>query len=189
MIILVSGGKSNVGKTTLIRVFLRIFPGRFSVVKITPSLHYGEGITTDSGVFKSECIVVDSSTLKIDKKDTSFFLNEGAKRVFWVRGEKEKLNYYLSCLLRELDGDAIVEGNSFLLQQRQPDLMFFVEKEGAEAKEGAESLKARADFIIINTETKTFLIEGKVITMNLSDVLKYISHPFKTELEKILARI
>ena len=189
MIILVSGGKSNIGKTMLIRVLLSIFSERFSVVKITPSLHYGEGVITDSGVFKSECIVVDSSTLKIDKKDTSFFLNEGAKRVFWVRGEKEKLNYYLSCLLRELDGDAIVEGNSFLLQQRQPDLMFFVEKEGAEAKEGAESLKARADFIIINTETKTFLIEGKVITMNLSDVLKYISHPFKTELEKILARI
>jgi molybdopterin-guanine dinucleotide biosynthesis protein len=188
MIILVSGGKSNVGKTTLIRVFLRIFPGRFSVVKITPSLHYGEGVITDSGVFKSEYIVVDSSTLKINKKDTSFFLNEGAKRVFWVRGEKEKLNYYLSCVLGELDGDAIVEGNSFL-QLRQPDLMFFVEKEGAEAKEGAEPLKVRADFIVINIETKTFLIEGKVITANLPDVLKDISHPFRTELKKILARI
>jgi hypothetical protein len=188
MIILVSGGKSNVGKTMLIRVLLSIFSERFSVVKITPSLHYGEGVITDSGVFKSECIVVDSSTLKIDKKDTSFFLNEGAKRVFWVRGEKEKLNYYLSCLLRELDGDAIVEGNSFL-HLRQPDLMFFVEKEGAEAKEGAEPLKARADFIIINTETKTFLIEGKVITVNLLDALKDKSHPFREELGKILVRI
>jgi molybdopterin-guanine dinucleotide biosynthesis protein len=188
MIILVSGGKSNVGKTTLIRVFLSIFPERFSVVKITSSLHYGEGVITDSGVFKSECIVVDSSTLKIDKKDTSFFLNEGAKRVFWVRGEKEKLNYYLSCLLHELNGDAIVEGNSFL-QLRQPDLMLFVEKEGAEAKEGAEPLKTSADFIVINTETTKFLSEGKVFTVNLSDVLKDISHPFKTELEKILTRI
>jgi len=188
MIILVSGGKSNVGKTTLIRVLLSIFPERFSVVKITPSLHYGEGVITDSGVFKSECIVVDSSTLKIDKKDTSFFLNEGAKRVFWVRGEKEKLNYYLSCVLDEIDGDVIVEGNSFL-KFKKPDLMFFVEKDGAEAKEGAEPMKAYADFIVINTETKTFLIEGKIITVNLSDVLKDISHPFKTELEKILARI
>jgi molybdopterin-guanine dinucleotide biosynthesis protein len=188
MIILVSGGKSNVGKTTLIRVFLSIFPRRFSVVKITPSLHYGEGVITDSGVFKSECIVVDSSTLKIDKKDTSFFLNEGAKRVFWVRGEKKKLNYYLSCLLRELDGDAIVEGNSFL-RLRQPDLMFFVEKEGAEAKEGAEPLKACADFIVINTETKAFLIEKKIITVNLLAVLNDASHLFRTELEKILARI
>jgi len=188
MIILVSGGKSNVGKTTLIRVFLSIFPGRFSVVKITPSLHYGEGVITDSGVFKSECIVVDSSTLKIDKKDTSFFLNEGAKRVFWVRGEKEKLNYYLSCLLRELGGDAIVEGNSFL-RLRQPDLMFFVEKEGAEAKEGAEPLKTHADFIIINSETKTFLIEGKIITVNLLDALDDTSHPFGGELKKILTRI
>ena len=106
-----------------------------------------------------------------------------------MRGEKEKLNYYLSCILGELDGDAIVEGNSFLLQQRQPDLMFFVEKESAEAKEGAEPLKTHADFIIINLETKTFLIEGKIITVNLSDVLKDISHPFKIELEKILARV
>jgi molybdopterin-guanine dinucleotide biosynthesis protein len=188
MIILVSGGKSNVGKTTLIRVFLRIFLGRFSVVKITPSLHYGEGVITDSGVFKSEYIVVDSSTLKIDKKDTSFFLNEGAKRVFWVRGEKEKLSYYLSCLLRELDGDAIVEGNSFL-QLRQPDLIFFVEKEGAEAKEGAEPLKARADFIVINTETKTFLSKEKIITVNLLDALTNTSHLFRTELEKIFTRV
>ncbi len=188
MIILVSGGKSNVGKTTLIRVLLSMFPGRFSVVKITPSLHYGEGVITDSGVFKSECIVVDSSTLKIDKKDTSFFLDEGAKRVFWVRGEKEKLNYYLSCVLDEIDGDAIVEGNSFL-HLRQPDLMFFVEKESAEAKGGAEPLKTRADFIVINTETKTFLIEGKVFTVNLLAVLNDVSHLFRTELEKILARI
>jgi molybdopterin-guanine dinucleotide biosynthesis protein len=187
MIILVSGGKSNSGKTTLIRILLNIFSNRFSVIKITPSLHYGEGVITDSGVFKLECIVVDSSTLKIDKKDTSFFLNEGAKRVFWVRGEKEKLNYYLSCVLGELNGDVIVEGNSFL-RERQPDLMFFVEKESAEAKEGAEPLKTRADFIVINTETKTFLIEGKVITANLSGVLKDISHPFRTELKKILAR-
>jgi hypothetical protein len=64
-----------------------------------------------------------------------------------------------------------------------------VEKEGAEAKEGAEPLKARADFIVINTDTKTFLTEGKIITVNLSDVLKDISHPFKIELEKILARV
>ena len=106
-----------------------------------------------------------------------------------MRGEKEKLNYYLSCLLRELGGDAIVEGNSFLLQQRQPDLMFFVEKEGAEAKEGAEPLKARADFIVINTDTKTFLIEGKVITVNLLDALDDTSHPFGGELKKILTRI
>jgi hypothetical protein len=67
--------------------------------------------------------------------------------------------------------------------------MFFVEKEDTEAKEGAEPLKTLADFIVINTETKTFLIEGKIITVNLSDVLKDISHPFKTELEKILARV
>jgi hypothetical protein len=106
-----------------------------------------------------------------------------------MRGEKEKLNYYLSCLLRELDGDAIVEGNSFLLQQRQPDLMFFVEKEGAEAKEGAEPLKTHADFIIINSETKRFLIEEKVITVNLLDALNDTSHPFGEELGKILARI
>ena len=106
-----------------------------------------------------------------------------------MRGEKEKLNYYLSCVLGELDGDAIVEGNSFLLQQRQPDLMFFVEKEDTEAKEGAEPLKTLADFIVINTETTKYLIEGKVFTVNLSDVLQDISHLFRTELEKILARI
>ena len=105
-----------------------------------------------------------------------------------MRGEKEKLNYYLSCLLRELDGDAIVEGNSFL-RLRQPDLMFFVEKEGAEAKEGAEPLKTHADFIIINSETKTFLIEGKIITVNLLDALDDTSHPFGGELKKILTRI
>jgi molybdopterin-guanine dinucleotide biosynthesis protein len=175
MIILVSGGKSNVGKTILIRVLLSIFPERFSVIKITPSIHYGEGIVTDEKVLKTK------------GKDTAFFLNEGVKRVFWVRGEKEKLNYYLSCVLSELDGDAIVEGNSFL-RERQPDLMFFVEKESAEAKKGAEPLKTRADFIVINTETKTFLIEGKVITANLIDVLKDKSHPFREELEKILAR-
>ena len=176
MIILVSGGKSNVGKTTLVRVFLSIFPGRFSVVKITPSLHYGEGVVTDEEVLKTK------------GKDTAFFLNEGAKKVFWVRGEKGKISHYLNEVMVSLKGDVIVEGNSFL-RERQPDLMFFVEKEGAEAKEGAEPLKARADFIVINTETKTFLIEGKVITVNLLDALKDKSHPFREELGKILVRI
>ena len=176
MIILVSGGKSSAGKTTLIRVLLSIFPERFFVVKITPSVHYGEGIVTDEEVLKTK------------GKDTAFFLNEGAKKVFWVRGEKGKISHYLNEVMRSVKGDVIVEGNSFL-QLRQPDLMFFVEKESAEAKEGAEPLKVRADFIIINTETKTFLVEGKVITANLSDVLKDISHPFRTELKKILTRI
>jgi hypothetical protein len=186
MIILIAGAKSNSGKTTLVRILLTTFKGRFSALKITPSTHYGEGVLgykQKEGLFS--CIKEDENKLYEEGKDTYFFIKDGAKSVFWVRGEKAKLKELLDCTLKEAEGDLLVEGNSFI-DYKEPDLMFFTQNETETPKENALLLKNRADIIVVNTLSNNYIYNKDTIIVNLQYALKDCEHPFRLDLIKIV---
>lgn len=159
MLILVGGAKSNTGKTTLVRLLLRAYPNRFSVIKITPKKELGTGIETSREI------------LNVRGSDTSYFLNEPSKKVFWVRGDKEDIKKALEKILSLEQGDFIVEGNSFL-EFKKPNLFIFVLKEGETIKEQAKKFIKLADFLVINTERDYFQFSEKSLTVNLKKSLQ-----------------
>lgn len=172
MIITVSGDASGSGKTTLIRIILRVFPDRFDVIKITPGSHFGEGIEERADF------------LYIKGKDTFYYLSDGAKKVYWVRGSHEKLSVYIDEIFSKNKGDIIVEGNYFL-NLGKPDLLFFVESGIAKfPKENAEFIKNMADYVIINKD-HPYVKDRNNVTVNLKDELKVVGL-FSRDLKKMI---
>lgn len=173
MVIVVGGSKSKVGKTTLIRIILNLYPDRFSVVKITPGERFGEGIVEDTGI------------LNVRGKDTYFFLKDGAKRVYWVRGSNDKLEKFINKVMDEISGDVIIEGNAYL-KFRSADLIFFVDRENGRApKEDIEWLLKKAHYKIINCP-QDYERKRNTFRVNLLEELKN-KNKFKKDLDKILS--
>ncbi len=138
MKILVGGAGSGSGKTTFIRLILKIFPDRFTVVKISISEKYPcEKVT-------------DRSVLNVPGKDTYYFLNGGAKSVLWVRGKRRCIGNTIKAAASEIEGDAIFEGNSSAYFIKG-DLSFFVSKGKEELKkESAAYFANHADYLVEN---------------------------------------
>ncbi len=158
MRILVGGARSSSGKTTLIRIVLRIFPFRFGVVKISPNDRYGEGIEASREV------------LKVEGKDTFLFLSEPSRVVVWIRGRKDNISRYLAEFFGDAEGDFLIEGNSYI-SYSDPDKLIFVEKEGEELKEQSRYLKEKANLVVVNTRIDCFELNGITMKVNLRNVL------------------
>ncbi len=176
LVILVGGAKSSTGKTTFIKILLRTFPKAFAVLKITPNTHYGEGIVEDPVI------------LNEPGKDTSSFLQEETLGVFWIRGRRENVPFLTDSLLSKLHHNIIVEGNIFF-NFRIPDIVFFVERENEEIKEGSLLLKSNADYIVKNTlKISRYSFDGKIFAVNLKEALKN-KLPISDDIHKILDSI
>ncbi|MGC8721639.1 MAG: hypothetical protein ACP5SB_03575 [Caldisericaceae bacterium] len=188
MIILIAGAKSGSGKTTLTRILLKLFPHRFSVIKITPSRRYGQGIVTSSERFlKNPCFVVDRNELLKDKKDTYYFEKYRAKETFWVRGEKTELGGLLHTVLDLVHEDIIIEGNSFISYEK-PELIFYVQMEGTLPKADAVELKEKAEYVIINTLSGLYLREKNVFSVNLIQALQDDKSIFRKDIYDIIEK-
>ncbi len=172
MIIVVGGSGSGSGKTTLIRIILKFFPDRFTVLKITPNERFGEGIEENL------------KTLDIEGKDTYYYLHEGARKVYWIRGVFEKLEGFIEEVFSKGTGDVIVEGNSFL-KFKKPDLIFFVEKDlDSSSKKDARFAKSAANYVIVNAE-KGYVNNFKEFNVNLKSELD-LQGQFSQELKTII---
>lgn len=159
MVVLVGGGKSKSGKTTFIRLILREYPCKFSVIKISPTIKYGEGIETRKEVLCEE------------GKDTALFLEEPVSKVFWVKGSKVNITKYLSEIFLRYKDNFIIEGNSFL-DFSKPDLFIFVKREGEKIKNEAEKFFDLADLVVLNTEKDEFTFDGKILSANLKKAIE-----------------
>ncbi len=139
MKILVGGAGSGSGKTTFIRLILKIFPDRFTVVKISVSEKYPcEKVT-------------DRSLLNVPGKDTYYFLNGGARSVLWVRGKRRCIGNTIKAAVSEIEGDAIFEGNSSAYFIKG-DLSFFVFKDKDDIKKESAAYFAKyANYLVKNT--------------------------------------
>ncbi|MCD6427235.1 MAG: hypothetical protein J7L03_03920 [Caldisericaceae bacterium] len=138
MKILVGGAGSGSGKTTFIRLILKTFPKRFTVMKISVSEKYPCEKVTDKNV------------LNTSGKDTYYFLHGGAKQVLWIKGDRECVGRLLKKEVPQVRGDLIIEGNSAIYFVK-PDISFFVFKCGEEIeKESAVYFKNRANYLVEN---------------------------------------
>ncbi len=138
MKILVGGSGSGSGKTTFIRLILKTFPKRFTVVKVSVSEKYPCEKVTDKNV------------LNTPGKDTYYFLHGGAKQVLWIKGDRECVGRLLKKEVPQVRGDVIIEGNSAMYFVK-PDVSFFVFRPKEEfEKESAVYFKNRADYLVEN---------------------------------------
>ncbi|BAL81401.1 hypothetical protein [Caldisericum exile] len=170
-IVLIGGSKSNVGKTTLSRIILKLFPKIFIALKITNNLLHGFGITEET--YKTAPF----------GKDT-YFLFENAKKVFWAKGDFDYLNEHLRDFVKSIEGPLLVEGNIFYTITK-PDLFIFVEKENEPIKEDAKKLLLVSDFIIVNGDFQ-FKVEGNSVFVNLQRNLESIEEEFKEFLKNLI---
>ena len=161
MIILVGGAKSSSGKTTFIRLLLKILPDKFTVVKITPTEKLEDKIETDISVLNQK------------GKDTALFLDDGAKSVIWVHGKRPHIKELLEKALQISQPPIIVEGNS-ALQYINNGVLFFVKRKNEPVeKESSKNFLKKADYIVINSyESVIATISGNKIEANLLKELK-----------------
>jgi len=175
-IIAIAGNGSNSGKTTLIRVILSLYPGVFDVIKFTPSSEFGNGIEKDKFVLMQK------------DKDTSFFVQEGARKVVWIHGERKRLGLFLKSSLSELGNNIIIEGNS-AIQYIKADLIFFVTRTlNKITKESAINVRKQADYIVLNNNSTNCCKEGNVLTVSLTESLNK-PNEFRRELKKIILSV
>lgn len=161
MIILVGGAKSSSGKTTFIRLLLKVAPDKFTVIKVTPSDKLEDKVETDISVLSEK------------GKDTALFLDGGAKSVIWVHGKRSHIKELLKEALKISKEPAIVEGNS-AAQYINNGVLFFVKRENEQiAKESSKYFLKKANYIVINSGSEeSTIISGNKIRANLLKELK-----------------
>lgn len=173
-IIVVTGNGSNSGKTTFIRIILSLYPNTFDVIKLTPSSNMS------SSIEKRRDILMQKG------KDTAFFLEGGAKNVFWVHGKRDKIGNLLKQALLDVSGNVIIEGNS-ALQYVKPQLIFFVTRTlDGTVKESAAIAKLQAHYIILNNDSINYSKNGNVSSISLVNALEKPGR-LQEEIKKIIS--
>ncbi len=175
MKIIVGGAESGSGKTTFIRLILKLFPARFSVVKIS--------VSND---FICETIV-QREILNTPNKDTYYFLKGGAKNVFWIKGNRRCIGKELEKVISNVKSDVIVEGNSAIYFMNC-DVSFFVLRDGENLKkESAVYFKEHAKYIVNNhnyTVQPMFL--PPILDLNIKTEFENPSRALKEIIRSIL---
>ncbi|MBI4699022.1 MAG: hypothetical protein HY758_09010 [Nitrospirae bacterium] len=141
-IISVTGAHSNVGKTSLCSILLKMLSG------------YGAVKFTKTALLTS--LTYDKKILREEGKDTALFLQSGAEKVLWIQSPYNELEDVLMLAIGRMRGlkGVIIEGNSpvdFL----NPHLIIFIIGNDGKIKASAEKVSKKADIVIINTNKQT----------------------------------
>jgi len=170
-IISVTGAHSRVGKTTLCSILLKELKG-FGAIKFTkrpqrtkhplPNPPPSRGRAGVGGGTPNSLLIDDLNILNHKGKDTSLFLEAGARRVLWIQSPSRSaarqdngLEYLLKVAIsrmRDLQG-VIIEGNS-PVDFITPSLIIFIIREKGEIKPSAIKISEKADIVIINSEKR-----------------------------------
>jgi hypothetical protein len=141
-IISVTGAHSKVGKTTLCSILLSELK-EFGAIKFTKTPLYAS-------------LIENTDTLSKKGKDTSLFIEAGARKVIWIKSPYHELESILGIAVSRMTGlkGIVVEGNSpvdFL----NPHLIIFIEDLKGEIKPSAAKVSKKADIVIINSGERT----------------------------------
>lgn len=160
--ICVGGDSSNSGKTALVVMLAKMFPG-WAVVKVTPSrpdavCPHG----SDCGACKAPDgpyeIIRDLEVLMSAGKDTARFLDIGVEKVLWVRTRPEHLTSALDGAIAELadapgvivestTGISFLNGLNILVTQNRLEKM----------KKSARDCLDRVDIVALNVDPEDCL--------------------------------
>ena len=157
--ILVSSKRKGLGKTTLIKKFIKNLRGDIVVIK--SSIH------DEYDGFK---LIEDNNIIKEDNTDTNIFDKAGAEKVYYLKSNKDSLKEGVKKSLNKIKeyDYLIVEGNS-IIEFINFNLVFYLDLEGGDKKDSAEMCKNRAD-IIINKEKE------QQIELNLEKISCFKAH-------------
>jgi len=154
--LLVGSTARNAGKTSFCSAFIEKWKDKYDIVglKVTTmpgdekKCHHGDGgcgaCTSFSGSFE-----IVEETSNSGTKDTSMLLAAGAKKVYWIKTERNHAQTAVNSLLPTLTSDCIIVCESNVLSEFiTAGVSVLIHRAGAEnLKPSAESFKEKADFI------------------------------------------
>jgi len=153
--IVISGSRSNIGKTLLAEKMLHSLTG-WAALKVTvsrrdelrcPRRHQRCRVCSEiKGDFE---IIKDKKTINQEGTDTSRLKKAGAKKVIWLKATLGGLKEGLRKSLLELK-DAkglIIEGTS-VLKKINPDFTIYMRDNSTHFKKSAKEAQRKADIII-----------------------------------------
>lgn len=133
--ILIAGDGRNVGKTTLARQIIRYMSHRGNVTGIKTSPHF-HAINDDLDVLYKTSDYIVAEEKGHSEKDSSLFLQAGAKKVFFIMAKQEYLAEAFSTITNKLDKQIIVAESGGLNEFIEAGIFFFIRnKEGLVKKE------------------------------------------------------
>lgn len=156
--IVVSGSRSNIGKTFLAEEMLSGMHN-WSALKVTrvragSRCPRDKGCTVCSELKNDFDIIADEKIISKKDTDTARMKKAGAKKVIWLKanlsGLRRGLKKALYCL-RASEG-VVIEGTS-VLKYIKPDLAVYLKDGTARPKPGAKQAEKKAD-IIIDVESR-----------------------------------
>jgi len=153
--ICVGGSASNCGKTAVVELLAKAFPG-WAAVKVTPSsleaaCPHGRDCGACSPPEGPYEIISDRGVLAVPGKDTVRYLDAGVSRVLWIRSLPEHIPAALNEALAELSHVPGVIVESTTVIGAVDALNILVLREGAVSlKESARKCLDRVDIVALN---------------------------------------
>ena len=123
--ILIAGDGRNVGKTTFAVHIIRHLSEKNEVtgIKISPHIH---DTNEDLDVICRSADFIVAEEIGFSRKDSSLFLQAGAKRVFLIMAGQEFLERAFSVIAGALDTGIVVTESGGLIDLVEPGIFFFV---------------------------------------------------------------
>ncbi|MGM0446303.1 MAG: hypothetical protein ACQEQH_07820 [Bacillota bacterium] len=136
--VLVSGKSKSSGKTTFITKMLGNLKGEVCVIKSTIHDKYTHFELID-----------EKEIIQKDNTDTSKFIKSGAKKVYFLKSNKDNLKKGIERNIKKITNFdyLIVEGNS-IIDYINFNLIFYLDKEGGDKKDSAVKCENQSDIII-----------------------------------------
>ena len=131
--ILVSGDGRNTGKTTFASQLIRHLSSQGEVfgIKTTPHIHFE---TAGLDIIESNEGYVVAEEKGMHGKDSSLFLQAGAKRVFLIMAGDSYIDRALNCILDAIKDTVTVAESGNMHKVLKPGYSFFVRQQGIDIR-------------------------------------------------------
>ncbi len=165
-ILLVSGGQRNVGKTTFIcQVIPSVKESGVTAVKITPHFHEVTPGLQPIAESESWCLFKETNTSQ--EKDTSLYLQAGAKNSFFLQTKKEYIHEAFLELYKYLPNEIpVIIESAGLVDLIKPGLFVVILPDGKCLKKEIENKLMVADLIVISDGKKFYPEPARVVFEN-----------------------
>jgi hypothetical protein len=125
--ILIAGDGRNVGKTTFAKKIISTLALNNDVIALKTSPHF-HSLTKDQHLIERSENYIVSEERAISDKDSSLFLQAGAKKVFFIMAGQEHLEEAFAVIIEEIRGKIILAESGGLNEFVKPGIFFFIKK-------------------------------------------------------------
>jgi len=157
-LVVVAGSGRNAGKTELTCRLISRFCARTDIYGLKVSaIHPDEGIYHGDHTDRdTQMNLVEETRCDLDK-DTSRMLRAGARQVFYLQGDDERIRSgFRSFLSRIPEGSAMICESGSLWRFVRPGLLVYVTAAGSAPKERAHGILERASLVVLSDGVSGF---------------------------------